>query len=297
MLDSIPESSNSGSQPEQKTPSDFTSFAQQNGFKPPHVEADKRFGVKRLKSENGAPSQYIVRDYFAENPSGGFSKTAEATISGIGVELAKFGREIPAKGGFYREEEAINFFGDVDWGFETIYALKHLKGQVDYDGKINNVAVRFDKEGKMDFMEFEEHDGSIIATHFIGTEMKKHFNSNREPFVSKTDGGITLICERDSNSYVVYIISADGQLRHKLTAGNRIDLNGIVAELGVVKLMTDPFQPSEGTPRKSIGDRAWRYENLGALMGVSVVPVDKPDEKEFDKKGFRALIEDVKKEI
>lgn len=240
----------------------------------------------------------VSRSYFAQDPSGEFSKISEARKGGFGIELTKIGRKIPFGERYKQEEESIFFFADEEFTHGVMYTLKSLKGQMDFNGMINNIDVRFTKEGEFESFSGDIHDSHIETSFgFTTGHLAEHFRQNKSPFIRQSDGS-AIVCEDDGNFYVMYLI-ADTKPQHKVIVKKKIDsVEDLMDDLGVKSLIENPLQPAHGVEGKSHGDDLWRYDNFADRMGVHVIPIDNPDEvEEFDRKGFRALVASIAKQV
>ncbi len=272
----------------------FEEFAREKGYIQDTINEENKFAIKTL-SGNGIP-EYFIRDYFIANPSGGFASVAEAQISALGIKLTKFGREIPAGKYSYHEEEVLQLFGDEKWGYEPRYELLHIKGQKELDGFINNVEIRFNKDGSFDAFSVDVHDGTTITSAGLkSNHIQQSFDENNgNPFVFNAPQGTSVIVENNGDSYALYLVSADSKLRHKVVAKRQLNIDELIINLELESIMKDPFQPPNGEIGKGFGDKTWRFANLGKEMGVSVIPADDVLEEEFDSRGFRQLVDKIK---
>lgn len=275
--------------------SDFVTFAREKGYmqntiEPAMGKSPVSFAIKRSGS-------FFSRDYYAFDPSGEFSHTAEAVVGGkSSVRLTKLGRTIQSDvdGRLTSEAESASFLRGKYVGYD----LNTLKGELGLDSGVAGLSIKFDTKGE--FMDFSSRNANFLESSRIDREsLENHFMQSKSPLVIIFDERTGIICEDNGDYYTVYLLGSGRNPHHKVIIQKHIEpQEDLIEELGIRSLMEDPMQPAHGMPGKSHGDDVWRYTNFPDKIGVHVVPTDTPEElEEFGKKEFGKLVSDIAKQV
>lgn len=255
---------------ENSSTSHFTDFVIHLGYNPESVDEASHFAIRESNSPN-----VLTRTYFTKSPeSDTFFPSSSAHFSGFGVQVSRFGRHVPRGERTAPEEEQVHFLRDSKENFGTTYTLNHIKGQIEYDGKPNNISVHFDGEGKFERLGTETHDGSFIASSGVmNSSLEEHFNKSPEHPFRKTHGGVITV-DDGGNMYYFTLYNPDGKPGFNVTVPKVVDFDGLWHEWGMNSLVRNPHQPPKGIVGEGIGDTGWRYDDIPKKTGIVVEPVD-----------------------
>ena len=270
------------------------------------IDREKLFDVTEVKPSSDLPPT-ILRRYWGYQPGEQdlfpFSINANAIISDDGkrLSLSKTGRPSTTEIGGRSEFERINL-EKTEKGYTLSYALGNIKGEeLKAQGQIvpgdySVVMCGYSESGGLDYIEplhrdMERDSGkpSIYDTRggiFRDIESFKEFartngEINEESYKLKVRFIENARYYSKTNERVgifeIIMFDKSGNPEYKLVVPEKVDIDGISAELGAEQLLKDPYQPSEGVPGKSIGDIDWKNKSFPDITGIKLTPIDTSD--------------------
>ena len=174
-----------------------------------------------------------------------------------------------------------DWIGEDKNEFDLGYTLKNIKEEKGYDeNEGSSLIVTYDPKGDL-FIASPSHKdipipfgASFTSNRFRvdddNTEAMDELRQAAEEGRILETSGIKLgvAYSSDKKNFIFTMYNKKGEEDCKVTVPLSVNVTEIMEETGVLNLLRNPTQPSEGIQGQGIGDTDWRHKSFSQLTGV-----------------------------